>query len=296
MQASSSTAEGDLRHVSCDLCGSNRSVEIARKTGTLDDRTFTIVRCLDCDLVYVNPRLDDAALEALYGAEYYRGRGFDRTVCYEREAVRPFEDIARAWSFAVETLADALGGLRARRILDVGCGTGGLVRSLNARGADAVGSDSSQAAMLACALNGTPLSPHSIDELLAAGTTFDAVTACEVIEHTVSPRGFLETMVRLVKPGGVLYLTTGNWNLVSRVSGTPYVMPEGHIYYFTPVTMRKYFTLAGLSESPVLNRSWAGYRVLAPRIGLGATTALARTTLRVAPGYAPFPIGVRPLR
>lgn len=281
---------GDLVTVACDLCGSQRHTPVMKKRGALYDHEFTIVACADCGLVFVNPRLDDASIEKLYDTDYYKGLGFDRTVCYEREAARPFDETQANWAFAVDTLDDALGGLSGKSILDIGCGTGGLVRSLVARGADAVGMDSSAAAMKACGENGTPLADATIEGYIEAGRTFDAVTMAEVIEHTLSPRGFLQTMVRLVKPGGILYLTTGNWNLVRHASGTPYVMPEGHIYYFTPVTMRRYFTLVGMDESPALNRSWIGWRIF-HSLGVPFTTSVAALTTRVAPEYAAFPIG-----
>ena len=264
-----------------------------RKRGALYDRVFSIVRCRRCGLVYVNPRLNDSAIGNLYDEAYYQGRGFDRTVDYTMDDSRSLGEIRLLNSRFVETVRDALGGLTGRAILDVGCGMGGFVRALCAEGAAAVGTDDSAIALEGCRANGTPLANGNIDALARHGMTFDAVTAIEVIEHTLSPRAFLESVLRLVRPGGILYLSTGNWNIVKHVRGRPYIMPEGHLYYFTPVTLRRYFDALGLGVAKALNRTWAGYR-LVPRIGEVVAPACAAMIDRIAPGYGPFPIARRP--
>jgi 2-polyprenyl-3-methyl-5-hydroxy-6-metoxy-1,4-benzoquinol methylase len=280
--------------VRCDLCGGDRSKLVMQKRGALDNRLFSIVRCLDCGLVYVNPRLDNDAIGRLYDEAYFRGKGFDRTIGWDQ---RTNDEVRRDSRPFVTTLDEALGGLRDRSVLDIGCGFGGLVRALIAEGADAYGVDDSPIATEMCAQNGTPLAAVTLDELAAAGKRFDAVAAIEVLEHVTSPRSFLQAAVRLLKPGGVLYVSTGNWNLVrhDRLDpGTPYVMPEGHIYYFTPVTLQRYFGLLGLEPIEVMNRAWVGARRFQSQLGPVMTRALARAISRVAPGYGPFPLARLP--
>jgi hypothetical protein len=101
-------------------------------------------------------------------------------------------------------------------------------------------------------------------------------------------------VARLLAPGGVLYVTTGNWNLVRLRPGTPYVMPEGHIYYFTPVTLRRYFSAAGLEPYDVFNRTWIGARCLAPLLGSTLARGVATTASGLAPGYGQFPLARLP--
>jgi 2-polyprenyl-3-methyl-5-hydroxy-6-metoxy-1,4-benzoquinol methylase len=286
-------SESELHLVSCDLCGSESAVTIMRRRGTVYDWTFSIVRCTNCRLVYVNPRLSDAAVSDLYDEAYYEGRGFDRSVDYSLDNSRSLDEIRIRNGSFVETLRDALGGLKGRSILDVGCGMGGFVRALCAEGADAVGTDDSAISLEGCRANGTPLASGDVEALVRSGSGFDAVTATEVIEHTLSPRAFLQSVVRLVKPGGILYLTTGNWNLVRHMRGKPYIMPEGHLYYFTPVTMRRYFDDIGLVSARGLNRTWAFYRI-SPRIGEVIAPLGAAVIGLIAPGYGPFPIARRP--
>jgi SAM-dependent methyltransferase len=283
-----------LRYVACDLCGSERSKIVMSKSGALDHRLFTVVKCLGCGLVYVNPRLGDDAIAALYDEEYFHGRGFDRSIGWDSRAL---DEARRDNDNFVSTLGEALNGLPQRSVLDVGCGFGGFVRALRAERADAYGLDDSEIAIRECQKNGTPLAGRSLDEVAEEGRRFDAITMIEVIEHVTSPKAFLKSAIRLLKPGGILYVSTGNWNLVrsGRLDpGTPYVMPEGHLYYFTPVTLRRYFELVGLEPIDVMNRAWIGWRRFEPRLGPALVRVLSRLVSSLAPGYGPFPLARQP--
>ena len=115
-----------------------------------------------------------------------------------------------------------LSGVRA---LDIGCG-GGLVAEPIARmGADVLGidlvADSIIAAKHHAKGQGLPLTYRvaSAEEIAEAGQVFDLVTCLEVVEHVVSPKAFLQTVAGLVRPGGVLVLSTLNRNLASLALG-----------------------------------------------------------------------------
>jgi 2-polyprenyl-3-methyl-5-hydroxy-6-metoxy-1,4-benzoquinol methylase len=285
-----------LESVVCDLCGSDQSRVVMEKRGRLWDRTFSIVRCVECGLVYVNPRIAADQIASLYDEAYHRGDGFDRAHDHthgEDENPTHAATIGRV----VATLDAALGGLRGARVLDVGCGTGTLLEKLQDAGAEAHGVELSVCERTRCAQRGLSIVGASIDDAHLPPATYDAVTATEVIEHVVSPTAFLRRVRQLLKPGGIFSYTTGNWHLVRRAPGTPYVMPEGHLYYFTPITMRKYFEKAGFDVvRGVVNRTWIGYRGL-PRTIAGAIPAPVLLGLsRLAGGVGQYPIGRRAVR
>lgn len=286
----------DLVEVGCDLCGAHDRETVLAKRGAAIDHVFTIVRCRRCSLIYVSPRVADHDIPRLYDAAYYEGRGFDRTIAYAqqaREAGMSPENEA-----ALETLS-ALIDLAGARTLDVGCGNGKLVTALAERGARAGGVESSDAGRAICAARGLDVIAPDVFDRALDGERFDAITAIEVIEHLPSPTQFFQRIRSLLKPGGALFLTTGNWNLVRREAGTPYVMPEGHIIYFTPATMRAYLAKTGfVEETRTFSRHWFPWRrlprVIRVRLELPARVA-SRLARRFAPGFAAFPIGRRPL-
>ncbi len=76
--------------------------------------------------------------------------------------------------------------------------------------------------------------------------TFDVVTMIEVIEHVFDPIAVLQHARRLLKPNGILYLTTGNARPYrNRLLRWPYVIPEIHLGYFEPVSLEAALTRAG---------------------------------------------------
>jgi 2-polyprenyl-3-methyl-5-hydroxy-6-metoxy-1,4-benzoquinol methylase len=100
-------------------------------------------------------------------------------------------------------------GIRGGRLFDVGCGGGALWRSVSARfdgycGLDAVRYDGfpAQAEFRRVDLDAA--------EWPIRNGEADVVTAVETIEHLENPWAFLRSLVRLVKPGGWVLVTTPN--------------------------------------------------------------------------------------
>ena len=254
---------------------------------------FTIVACTTCGHVRVDPRIPDECLDDLYDDAYYRGHGFDATIDYDAP---PTAGTLSENADIIESVAQAAGGsVGGLRWLDVGCGAGTLLEQARERGAIVSGYDSSGYALERCEEKGLPL--LSSTELEAAAGAFDVVSAIEVIEHVPDPLAFLLSLKARVRSGGTVFVRTGNWNLVRRLPGTPYLMPEGHIAYFTPKVMRRLFARAALREAPAFNRTWFAWRLvpqaLRNAVPVSVFASLANASRRLAPGLAPFPIGLR---
>src|SRR5262249_15253268 len=60
----------------------------------------------------------------------------------------------------------------------------------------------------------------------------------EVLEHTVDPVAELRRLRALLRPGGLLFLTTGNADpFADRLTSWSYVIPEIHVSFFEPRTL-----------------------------------------------------------
>lgn len=105
--------------------------------------------------------------------------------------------------------------LSGKKTLDVGCGGGLLSEALSRVGADITGVDASSAGITVAKEHARQMGVqveylHTSAEELAASRTesYDVVCAMEILEHVSSPASFLKTVMTLLKPGGMLFIST----------------------------------------------------------------------------------------
>lgn len=105
-------------------------------------------------------------------------------------------------------LVDFIEKAPARRILEVGCGAGDLLRFLGERGYTGVGIDLSAEAVAAAREIADP-SRFQVEqaEVDAVEGTFGTVIASEVLEHCLDDVAFLRKLRRKTAEGGCLILT-----------------------------------------------------------------------------------------
>jgi ubiquinone/menaquinone biosynthesis C-methylase UbiE len=132
---------------------------------------------------------------------------------YERDHTEIFNEkeqsrLRKELEYALDTVD--MRGMR-RRALDIGCGTGNVTRHLVDLGASAVAADVSpdflrvvddrygQSQVTTALLNG-----HDLREF--DDQSFDLVTAYSVLHHVPDYLGLVREALRVLKPGGVLYI------------------------------------------------------------------------------------------
>ena len=142
--------------------------------------------------------------------------------------------------------------------LDFGCGAGGLLKFLRDKGRL---KRSGHAWTLR--LTGHDVGPYAeklgkadgfrilgLDELTAQpDARFDVISLIEVAEHIEFPDPVFALAARLLKPGGLLLLTTGNVaSFAARREGLSYayLLPEIHVGYFTPKALGIVYARHGL--------------------------------------------------
>lgn len=116
------------------------------------------------------------------------------------------------WRPATEIYADLV---RARlrpdtRVLDIGCGRGGLVEQLDYPPQQIVGIDPDLPSLREHRLPALPRTAALSDDLPFAGDTFDLAFASWILEHLPQPLQTLREIRRVLQPGGVFVFITPN--------------------------------------------------------------------------------------
>lgn len=192
----------------------------------------------------VDPRTD---YENIYDSEYYAGRGADPDVNYDLSVADPQATQRYEWQGVYEIVSGLTTVDRHTRWLDFGCGLGGLVRYVRDHGVDVVGHDEGYGAQR-LQLDGLPYVARS--DFDSVRGTFDVITAVEVIEHLVDPIAALRDIAELLKPGGLLFLTTGNAEpFRGKLESWRYVNPDVHVSFFEPRTLDRAMRTVGLTPT-----------------------------------------------
>jgi 2-polyprenyl-6-hydroxyphenyl methylase/3-demethylubiquinone-9 3-methyltransferase len=111
------------------------------------------------------------------------------------------------------------------RLLDLGCGGGLVAEPLAQLGAEVTAIDADEAAIDAARVHAAQrripvdYGVGAAEDMVAAGRRFDAVLALEIVEHVADPEVFFGTLGALVRPGGLVILSTLNRTLKSLVLG-----------------------------------------------------------------------------
>ena len=147
-------------------------------------------------------------------------------------------------------------------MLDVGCSSGALLRVAGDLGFAVCGIEPATAAASTARALGFDIFDGLLEEAAYADNHFDLVTLFEVIEHLTEPADLLLEIRRILKPGGILLVGTGNgasWTAQALSAKWEYFdisLHGGHISFFNPESLRRLakrcdFDVASIQTSKV---------------------------------------------
>lgn len=160
------------------------------------------------------------------------------------------------------------------RVLEVGCGEGWFLQSLQGCVAAASGLELNNEA-IAGTVTQFPVRAELIAEHAAAHpAAYSAVCSFHVLEHVADPAAYLRACAAALKPGGLLIVSTPNHAAPKFRDGSdPFDMPPHHLNHFDAACYRRIALALGLQVHAV--RQQPRYFELAP----GTTPSLVQRAL-----------------
>ena len=227
---------------------------------------YTLRRCLSCDVVFSDPLKNP-------GASWYENS--------EMYAVGRYLHVRLAWPH-LQFLDEMPKG---RTLLDVGCGTGIFLHEAEKKGYQPWGLDFSREDIK------VGQGRFGLKNLFAMGIEgfskknkskrFDIISFFEVIEHMDQPADFLSKVKKLLKPGGLIVLSTPNRDrsLDTLAEGD---YPPNHLTRWNEKSLRAFLERQGFEVVTVVTKKFEWDEVAAfikAKIKFGIARRMAKRGL-----------------
>lgn len=199
----------------CVACGSSEAQQLGIKN------ELDIVCCRRCRTVYT-PYSPWYSSEYFYLGYYLKPEETETPLFVKKR----LEEITADFAPYRET----------NRLLDLGCGAGDLLQAARKQGWHGQGLDVSSHAAKHVRDLGFEVFEGELQAARFPAAHFDVVTAAELIEHIFEPRALVREVARILRPGGLFWLTTPHARgLSARLLGLKWqcIWPPEHLQLFS---------------------------------------------------------------
>ncbi len=203
---------------------------------------FTIVKCNECGLVYLNPRPKKSELGKYYPIASYWGTDVDR---------------AQSYGFLYRLI---LAQKKTGRILDIGAGTGMFLSYFAEQGWRTDGVEYSKGAVqYAQKKFNLKLKKGDFLDFHFPRHTYDVITLNNVLEHLYEPVETLTEVYKTLKKDGILVITVPNSkSLGFTLFGKNWyaLQPPRHVTHFSDTTLTQMLESAGFRVKTISHWYW----------------------------------------
>ncbi len=203
-------SEDYLKSINCPVCNANRfEVEFPinhDESNVLDilelsdsKTEVNIVACKDCSHKYMTPVIRQELMERYYSilnSEFYHS---GKEVYNQNK--KEYEDYTALIKGFKET----------GKVLEIGCGNGFLLKTLENAGYACYGVEPSPLAFNYAKNDlGLQVENSFLAESSFYNEQFDIVILIDVVEHVINMQGMMEEVKKVLKPDGLIFIGTGN--------------------------------------------------------------------------------------
>lgn len=243
----------------CPWCGSeNAQLHLELKDLFLTQEPFKILECKECGMLYTTPRPNKDEIGRYYKSEEYYSHqenkeGFIPKVYEKVKSV----NLKNKYGIATE-------GKEKGKALDIGCGVGDFLHTMEQHGWDCTGVEPSEDAKVIAKkrIKGQLLSSEEQENL--PDSSFDIITMWHVLEHVDDIRWQIQQLHRLCKPGGRIIIALPNYKSYDgqyyKAEWAAYDVPR-HLNHFNKENLIKILEESGLRHVKTEKLVWDAYYI-----------------------------------
>lgn len=238
-----------MEYIKCALCNADRHILLYKASDAdhITQELFSLVKCRNCGLVYINPRLTKDEYDKFYYEEYYGPTkiffNYLMNVCNRiilLSKTRKIEMFKKRGC-----------------ILDFGCGNGNFLFAMRKRGWETYGVEPCQSILRKL---GNDNIKSNLEEFQFPDKYFDVITLWHVFEHLLEPKKILRNLHRFLNEDGILFIALPNFHsLEARISKKKWFhldLPR-HSYHYSPETITRMLDKTGFKIIKVCFFNWA---------------------------------------
>ncbi|MBI5007556.1 MAG: class I SAM-dependent methyltransferase [Nitrosomonadales bacterium] len=244
-----------VRYRPCPICVGKdclllHDMRFSLPSGSPLPEAYTVVACSCCGFVYADTPGSAASYNRYY-AEFSH---------YEDPAIATG---GGEQAFDRQRLAETARWIAGKvgpdaRVLDIGCGNGGLLLALREQGfSQLTGMDPSSACVAHLQERGLAAMHGCLGDPPSGRERFDLIILSHVLEHLLDPRSALSSLRELLNPGGHIYVETPDAARYVEFPSVPY-------YYFDSEHINHFdrFALANLARAGGFRVEHSGSKTL----------------------------------
>lgn len=240
--------ESSRTDIPCVACDS------AIKEFAFEKNGFSYYLCQKCGSLFQTPRPSITDYEKFYrdseSSRYWAEKFFPATASLRQESIfRP----------RAEKLNEITNekGFEVCRVIDVGAGFGMFLEEWRkvSPGSELVAVEPSKNLAAICASKGIRTIENIVEEVEGFDCSADMVVCFEVLEHAVEPLSFVSSLSRLVRPGGLIVVSTlsiDGFDLQVLWEKSKQIFPPHHINFMSIEGFNWLFERAGLVNIEIM--------------------------------------------
>ncbi|MEO8770384.1 MAG: class I SAM-dependent methyltransferase [Ferruginibacter sp.] len=240
-----------IHYKNCPVCKSDAiQLAFSAKDFTVTKEDFLIWKCGNCTAMFTQDIPSQEEIGKYYQSENY----ISHSDTQEGFINKLYHRIRKRTLAKKMQLVKNETSLQAGTILDVGCGTGAFLNTMQQAGWKITGLEPDEGARKTAQslYNIQPLPSPQIFEL--PQNTFDAITAWHVMEHVHQLHEYVDQLKKIISQNGKIFIAVPNYTSHDAAHyaahWAAYDVPR-HLYHFSPKSMSVLMEMHGMKVEKI---------------------------------------------